>query len=36
MLLSIAMGITLVAFVACVIPARRVARIDPAQTMRSE
>ena len=36
MLLSIAIGITLVAVVACVIPARRVARIDPVQTMRSE
>ena len=36
MLLAIAIGITLVAVVACVIPARRVTRIDPVQTMRSE
>ena len=36
MLLSIAIGITLIALVACVIPARRVTRIDPVQTMRSE
>ena len=36
MLLAVAAGITLVAVVACVIPARRVTRIDPVQAIRSE
>jgi putative ABC transport system permease protein len=36
MLLAIAAGIGLVAVVACVIPARRVARIDAVQAIRSE
>lgn len=36
MLLAIAAGIGLVAFVACLIPARRVTRIDAVQAIRSE